>query len=286
MTLPGVDVSSFQGLPASWQKNAGSIQWAAVKLTELQPAGLQYVNPDAARDWEYLHNQHHGRVAYLFGHPAASAADSVALFAAELSKLGIADADGVALDLEVSDGLAAPKVAAWAQDVLTLLEHGLGRLPLVYTFRNFAAAGNCAGLGGYPLWISDPDHTAGQPQVPAPWTKAAIHQYATTGAIDRDVALYGTLAEMQTALGRRTPPAPEVVVKHYANGRHSLVTALKPIGGTVERCARLTVEHGTAAEVADLAVYLAGGNWHSIVPAHLATVGANAAMPNGLVFYA
>ena len=44
-TLKGVDVSSFQGPPADWAKAAGSIVWAAVKLTELEPDGTRYVNP-------------------------------------------------------------------------------------------------------------------------------------------------------------------------------------------------------------------------------------------------
>ena len=54
MTLPGVDVASFQGLPSQWQPIAGAIDWAAVKITELQTNGNRYVNPDAAPDWAAL----------------------------------------------------------------------------------------------------------------------------------------------------------------------------------------------------------------------------------------
>ncbi len=35
--MDGVDVSSFQGEPATWAPSAGAIQWAAVKITELIP---------------------------------------------------------------------------------------------------------------------------------------------------------------------------------------------------------------------------------------------------------
>src|SRR6202035_5778556 len=95
MSLPGVDISSFQGPPASWKTVAGKIRWGGVKITELQPGGVRYVNPDAAADWAFLGQQKMGRIAYLFGPPAVSAADSVAFFAAELASLGLDDADAV-----------------------------------------------------------------------------------------------------------------------------------------------------------------------------------------------
>jgi hypothetical protein len=97
--LPGVDVSSFQGEPAAWRGAAGAIQWAAVKLTELQPDGTRYVNPDAAADWAFLKANGKGRIAYLFGHSPVSAASTVSFFTSELAKLGLTNADGVAVDL-------------------------------------------------------------------------------------------------------------------------------------------------------------------------------------------
>jgi lysozyme len=206
----GVDVSSFQGEPASWAKNAGSVQWVAVKITELQPPGsapVPYENPDAGADWAYLKEHSLVRVGYMFGHPSVNAAASVSYFAGKLDALGVADGDVVALDHEVTDGLGAAAVSAWAAAVLKGLRDTFGRTPLIYTFRDFAAEGNCAGLGSYPLWISDPSSPAGHPQVPAPWTTWALHQYATTGDIDRDVSSYATQAAMRAALGKGTPIA-------------------------------------------------------------------------------
>jgi lysozyme len=204
----GVDVSSFQGPPAAWAKNAGAIAWAAVKITELQPPGsapVGYTNPDAAADWAYLKEQGKVRVAYLFGHPSVHAAATVAYFAGQLGALGVADGDAVALDHEVTDGLGPAAVSAWAGAVLAGLRTAFGRTPLIYTFLNFAGAGNCAGLGGYPLWISDPSSPAGHPRVPAPWRTWAVHQYATVGNIDRDISSYATPAAMRAALGKGQP---------------------------------------------------------------------------------
>ncbi|HEY6481006.1 MAG TPA: GH25 family lysozyme [Streptosporangiaceae bacterium] len=203
----GVDVSSFQGPPASWAKNAGPIQWAAVKITELEPPAAvprRYVNPQAAADWAYLKQQGLVRVGYLFGHPSVSAAATVSFFAEQLDALGVEDGDAVALDHEVTDGLGAAAVSAWAVSVLDGLRATFGRTPLIYTFLNFANEGNCAGLGSYPLWMSDPSSPAGHPRVPAPWRTWALHQYATSGNIDRDVSSYATPAAMRAALGAGT----------------------------------------------------------------------------------
>jgi lysozyme len=209
--VDGVDVSSFQGAPATWSAEAGAIQWAAVKITELIPpthAGgsvIQYLNPDAAADWAYLKSKGLVRVAYMFGHPSVDPTASVDWFLSQLTPLGIAAGDAVALDHEVADSVGPAAVSAWAVTVLKQLQARLGRIPLLYTFLDFAGEGNCAGLGGYPLWISDPSSPAGHPRVPAPWSTWALHQYATTGNIDRDVSSYATPAAMTAALGKRAP---------------------------------------------------------------------------------
>lgn len=209
--INGVDVASFQGEPAQWRAAAGAIDWAAVKLTELS-ATRSYVNPDAADDWAFLGQQGKGRIGYLFGHPSVGVQATVAAFAAELGRLGLEAGDGVALDLEVTDGQSPTVVAAWSREVLALLQSTFLRRPVLYTFRAFAEAGNTAGCQTCPLWISDPDHPAGQPQVPAPFTSWAIHQYGITGAIDRDAASWSTLAGMRAALGR-TPARTAGAVK-------------------------------------------------------------------------
>jgi len=218
----GVDVSSFQGLPTTWRKEAGNISWAAVKLTELEPDGTRYVNPDAAADWKWLETGHKGRLAYLFGHPSVSAADTVSFFVTELRKLGLTRADGVVLDLEVTDGRTAAEVDTWGATVMADLVKRLQRRPVLYTFLSFVQEGNCSRLGRYPLWIADPSSPAGKPRVPKPWSTWAIHQYDITGPIDRDVANYPSLKAMTDALGK--PKEPDV---HDLGG--SIVSAVTSI---------------------------------------------------------
>lgn len=211
--LPGVDVASYQGSPGQSAGEAGKISWAAVKFTELQPpatAPVPYVNPDAAADWAYLQKEKLGRMAYLFAHPSVSVAATVDLFASEVNKLGLADEDAIALDLEVTDGLGPTGVDAWSAELMAALEKKYQRKPVLYTYISFAEAGNCAHLAEYPLWISNPSQPAGKPQVPAPWKTWAIHQYSTTsGQIDRDVANYPSVAAMTAALGKPRRPGME-----------------------------------------------------------------------------
>lgn len=211
--LHGVDVASYQGSPAQWTGAAGKIAWAAVKFTELQPppagrpAPVPYVNPDAAADWAYLQRQKLGRVAYLYAHPSVSVAGTADLFASEVKKAGLADDDGIAVDLEITDGRGPAAVDAWAAELMAALAKMYDRAPLLYTYISFAEAGNCAKLGQYPLWLSNPSRPAGKPQVPGPWRTWAIHQYSTTsGQIDRDVANYPSITAMQAALGKLKGP--------------------------------------------------------------------------------
>lgn len=202
----GVDVSVYQGPPGDWHTEAGKISWAAVKMTELEPGHIEYVNPDAAADWRYLRSHGKGRIAYMFGHPSTSPADSVSLFIRELHKLGLEDSDAVALDLETSDGLTTGEVDTWSLAVLEDLARRLGRKPLLYTFLSFAQAGNCNRLGHFPLWIADPSSPRGHPRVPAPWKNWAIHQWVITGPIDRDVAHYKSKQAMFRDLGKIKEP--------------------------------------------------------------------------------
>ncbi len=97
-------------------------------------------------------------------------------------------------------------MSAWAVQVMAGLEKSLKRTPILYTYLDFAFSGNTAGLGKYPLWISDPSSQAGKPRVPAPWTNWAIHQYVASGEIDRDLANFATVKDMQEAFGAAAPP--------------------------------------------------------------------------------
>ena len=209
MTLPGVDVSSWNGVPGQWRAEAGDIAFAAVKFTEVSSAGV-YQNPFAAADWLWLRQNGKARLAYAFAHPSTSVTATVAAFTGMCDALGLDDGDGVMLDHEVTDGLPAAEVSQWAADVLVADGTAVRQIargvlvPVVRVGRELRRA-----RSAMTLWIADPSSPAGHPRIPAPWTTFAIHQFSSAGNLDRDVAMFPDLPAMKTAIGR---PAPRLAI--------------------------------------------------------------------------
>jgi hypothetical protein len=207
--IKGVDVASFQGEPGAWSKlpAARDAQWAGVKFTELEANGNHFVNPDAKADWDWLwYQEHHegrpmGRIAYLFAHPSRSVNDTLALFKSVTDELGLLDTDGVAIDLETTDGMSPAAVSSWARELAAEMAKLYGRRPVIYTYEDFIHQGNCDGLGNYFLWIAS-IRTPGLPSIPGVWQDWFAQQYVINGAIDQDVAHFSTLAAMRAAMGR------------------------------------------------------------------------------------
>jgi hypothetical protein len=242
VTIAGCDASSFQGSPRNWLPMAGKISYAGVKITEYSAGARRYLNPDAAADWHALGAAGHGRIGYMFAHPAAPVKASVTYFLGALASLGFGDGDMIALDYEVSDGLPAHNAAEWALAALELLEESAGRDCLLYTFRSFADEGYCAGLGGHRLWLADPSSPPGHPSVPAPWSGWSLHQFKITSPLDLDVANFPDLASMRSALGRKVPKLTIASVK--TDGRTSLSQIAALHKAAVSTILRLTAEHG------------------------------------------
>lgn len=244
--IPGVDVSNWQGPPGDWRGIAEPYDWAAVKFTEFYPDGSRYLNPVAGADWEFLREQKKGRIGFLFAHPAASTAETVAYFTAAIRGAGITDADAVMVDLEQTDGRNPAQVSVWARIVLRALQAEFQRLPLLYTYLSFGQTGNCTGLAPWPLYISEPDSPPGRPTLPAPWRTWAIHQTSITSPIDRDVANYPDLAAMTRALGKTTPAAADLLEDPMLLNRSAGAVTPIALPATCKRVRFFTAE-GSAA---------------------------------------
>lgn len=216
----GLDVSSFQGT-FDWQAEKGAISYGFMKATE----GNTVTDPQFARNWQQAKAIGVVRGAYCFAHPSDGAASNAAHFLSVVRGQGLDAGDLLALDLEVSDGLAPARVAAFARNWCADVQKATGRTPIVYTFIDFAREGNCAGLGGQPLWIADPSSPAGHPTVPAPWTRWYFHQYATN-IVDRDVFNGNTAALEEFANPQQAAPQEDEVQSGSLSNGANVVTAI------------------------------------------------------------
>jgi len=141
------------------------------------------------------------RGAYVFGHPSSPAASTASKFVQILRNNGITKNDRVFLDHEVTDGKSPSYCSGWAEDVCAGTNSALG-FPAcgVYTYQQFIAQGNCAGLGQYPLWLARyfaPISPMPAVSVPnSPWASCVLDQYGVF-AIDWDYAAM-SYADLQT----------------------------------------------------------------------------------------
>ncbi len=190
--LHGIDVSNNQGV-VNWG-NYRTLDFAFAKATE----GIGFQDGDFPQNWRGIKANGLVRGAYDFAHPGNDPVAEADYFLSYVRAQGLGPGDLLALDLEVTDGVSPAGVASFAQRWCAHVAGVAHVQPVVYTFLSFAQQGNCAGLGGYPLWIADPSSPEGRPTVPGPWRTWAFHQYANS-PIDQDV-FNGTASQL-AALG-------------------------------------------------------------------------------------
>ena len=169
MSVLIVDESSFNdanGTPNYPAAKKAGVVGVYIKATE----GDFYTNPFFDRDRKLAEAAGLAWGAYHFVHPGTAPAVQWTRF----SQVVGSDWGQLrpAFDVEVTDGQPPARVASAAVALSALAGHDLGYPPVIYTFPAFAQAGNCAGLGGDPLWYAD---VSGSP-IPAPWARAVLVQ--------------------------------------------------------------------------------------------------------------
>ena len=207
--VPGIDVSHYQEV-IDWPTVATSGDaFAFAKASEDGSVADIYF----ADNWSAMRGAGILRGAYHFFHPATDAAAQADYF---LKRLANANGDTtqlapgdlpVALDLEVSDGVAPGDIIAAAGAWLVAVEQATGRKPIVYTYVDFwkTTLGNPQDLAGYPLWISHLNVTS--PTIPGGWTNWIFWQFAkqpingiSNGIVDVD-AFNGTTSDLRILAG-------------------------------------------------------------------------------------
>ncbi|MEV6690091.1 GH25 family lysozyme [Micromonospora sp. NPDC051196] len=188
-TVPGIDVSRYQGT-INWTsvRNAG-IQFAFIKATE----GTSYKNPNF--NTNYVNAYHAGviRGAYHFARPNISSGAVQANYLASNGGAWSADSRTLpaALDLEANPysggycyGLSTTAMRNWVQDFLNTYRSRTGRYAVIYTTTSFwnQCTGSWSGpWNNHPLWIARWSSSVGALPAGAPFW--SFWQYTDSGRV-------------------------------------------------------------------------------------------------------
>jgi lysozyme len=186
-SVPGIDVSHYQGLVDWGEVAAGGELFAYCKATE----GAGVVDAYLPGNWSGIKQAGLLRGAYHFFHPDQDATAQANNFLAALAKVNggtavLAPGDlPPTLDLEVTGSLVAADVLAAAATWLGLVAAATGRTPVVYTFFSFwsGTLGNPKALAEYPLWIARYT-SAPSPGVIGGWPTWTFWQYSQSGTVN------------------------------------------------------------------------------------------------------
>jgi GH25 family lysozyme M1 (1,4-beta-N-acetylmuramidase) len=256
----GIDVSNFSG-DFNWAGTSG-LSFGICRATQgLGASGTNSPDPFLAWNWPRIKAKGVARGAYHFLDPNLSGAEQASYFVAKVSAVGLKTTDMLWLDNETA-GSSPAAVAACARDFMAKLvslrphnPHG------VYSFFDFITAGNCAGLGRYPLWLAI--FQSATPSAPAPWSGWKFWQSGTTSSLDKDV-FNGSAAELRAWINsfQSKPNLEEEVQSGQLNTGAAALTVIAVPHGSATNVAFGCDNgvQGLAPAVLRVAVY--DGQWH------------------------
>ena len=195
MSPTGIDISAYQD-EFNWGGHM-DIAFAGIRATSWGSAGLGEdadLKLNANTTWD-LYGGKVVRIYYTESKCAASdpdiqAADFVRITGRHLCR---GDLMAVAMGDTGGNGSLTPEeISAWHGEFihqLRMLTERAHRV-LAYTNVSWAEAGNCEGLGGYPLWLAD--YGVAEPTAPDPWPGRRLIFWQSSGTgLDQDVYLPG-----------------------------------------------------------------------------------------------
>ncbi len=202
-TLPGIDVSSYQGT-IDWAKVAGAgIKWGYTKATE----NLGYQDAYFNANWSGMKAHGIARGAYHFFHPNVSGKQQADYYLNFVGTLDPGDLPPM-LDWEISGGATAATAAANAQAFIDEIQARTGRTTVIYTSPGiWSGFGITQSFGQYPLWVAHYLYCTGGtccPTMPSGWTKWIAWQWSDkgsvpgiSGAVDMDL-FNGSMSDLTT----------------------------------------------------------------------------------------
>ncbi|HEX9101628.1 MAG TPA: GH25 family lysozyme [Polyangia bacterium] len=177
--VKGMDVSHYDGTIDWAQAKASGIDFAFIKATE----NTSFVDPDFATNWKAAGAAGVIRGAYHFFRPEVDAVAQADFFVATAGVPARGDLP-LALDLEVTDGIAGATVATGARQFLARVQATTGRVPVIYTSASFwmtMGSPAATGFSDAALWVAN--WTTGCPALPPAWSRWTFWQNTATGTV-------------------------------------------------------------------------------------------------------
>lgn len=224
----GIDVSNYSG-QFDWAGVSG-LSFGICRASQgLGAAGTNSPDPTLSWNWPRIKEKGLARGAYHFLDPGLDGAAQARYFVDTAGAVGLETTDMLWLDNETA-GASPAAVAACARDFMAELVSLRPHNPRgVYSYWDFITSGNCAGLGGYPLWLAI--YQTAAPGAPAPWSSWKFWQYGTADDYDEDV-FNGSAADLSAWISSFQPK----VVKHEVqsgqlnNGANAITVIAVPWG--------------------------------------------------------
>ncbi|MBV9448784.1 MAG: glycoside hydrolase family 25 protein [Streptosporangiaceae bacterium] len=221
----GIDVSNYAG-DFDWAATSG-LSFGICRASQgLGAPGTNSPDPFLSWNWPRIKAKGLARGAYHFLDPRLDGAAQARYFVQTVSAAGLLNTDMLWLDNETA-GASAASVAACARDFMSTLTALRPHNPCgVYSYWDFIVSGNCAGLGGYPLWLAI--FQTATPGAPPPWTAWKFWQSGSTSSYDNDV-FNGSAAQLNSWIASYQPEA-EVQSGQLNNGANAVTVITVPFG--------------------------------------------------------
>lgn len=178
-TLPGIDVSYYQGTINWSQVKASGVKFAVIRVSD----GTTFLDPKFSTNWTNAKAAGVVVGAYQFFRPSQDPTAQADLVVTQLQAAGFTKSDiPPVIDVEVTEGMSSSTIISRVNTWLARIQSKLGRTPLLYTSPGFwSGLGNPTPSPLPYLWVAH--WTSNCPTIPPNWTTWKFWQYSATGTV-------------------------------------------------------------------------------------------------------
>jgi GH25 family lysozyme M1 (1,4-beta-N-acetylmuramidase) len=175
-TLPGVDVSVYQGTIDWTEVRAAGLMFAFARISD-----GTYLDTEFDANWAGMKGAGVFRGAYQYFEPGEDPTTQANIVISATGWLGPGDLP-VVLDAEVTGGESAATIVANMQTWMEKVQAGTGRVPMIYTAPGYwDASVDSTAFSTNRLWAANWGVTC--PSLADGWTNWAVWQYSDDGAV-------------------------------------------------------------------------------------------------------